>query len=92
MIDWQPIETAPKDGTHFLSTSKHLDGEIFICIWLDRTMTHSYGRERHNGWWVVGVPKRYYVGWGPFYSPIKQDDLMPTHWMPLPPPPKKENE
>ena len=87
---WQPIETAPKDGTHFLSTSQHLQGEIFICTWKDKTLVHSTGNEHHVGWWLVGIPKRYYAGWGPLYMPIKQDDLMPTHWMLLPDPPKGE--
>jgi hypothetical protein len=92
MTEWQPIDTAPKDGTHFLTTSRYLGGEIFICTWGDRAMVHSDGKEHHSGWWVVGIPKRYYAGWGPFYSPIKQDDLMPTHWMHLPAPPKKGDE
>jgi hypothetical protein len=88
MAEWQDISTAPKDGTHFLSTSKHLNGEIFICTWKDKTLVHSTGKEHHIGWWLVGIPKRFYLGYGPLFMPINQDDLMPTHWMPLPAAPK----
>lgn len=86
-VNWQTIETAPKDGTHFLATSKHLNGEIFICKWEDMKQVHSTGTVHHIGWFLVGIPKRYYLGFGPLYMPIDQDDLMPTHWMLLPKPP-----
>jgi hypothetical protein len=89
-MNWQDISTAPKDGTHFLSTSQHLDGEIFICTWKDKTLHHGTYKEHHVGWWLVGIPKRYYAGWGPLYMPIKMDDLQPTHWMPFPLPPNEQ--
>lgn len=89
-MNWMPIETAPKDGTHFLATSKFLDGEIFICTWKDKTLVHSTGKEHHIGWWLVGIPERFYIGYGPLFMMITQDDLKPTHWMPLPEPPQKE--
>ena len=85
---WRPIETAPKDGAHFLATSQS-QNDIFICTWKDKTMVHSTDKEHHLGWWLVGVPKNYRLGWGPFFFPIKDEDLIPTHWQPLPKPPQE---
>lgn len=63
---WQPIETAPKDGTH-----------ILLYVKLDEP------REKE-----VGID----VG---FYVTHRNDDFLawsyvarPTHWMPLPSPPR----
>jgi hypothetical protein len=62
---WQPIETAPKDGTEMLLYSP-VDGV---------KSSHFEG-----GVWQ-GFPWR---------SPISRDfqAAKPTHWMPLPEPPK----
>jgi len=62
---WQPIETAPKDGTEILGsdgvarTSIQWDGEF-----LDR--------------WELAWPGAY----------AEDVSFYPTHWMPLPDPPK----
>jgi hypothetical protein len=56
-MDWQPIETAPRDGTSVLA------------VW-------AYGAHevvRWCGWWDANG----------FTRPE------PTHWLPLPPPPKE---
>lgn len=67
-MEWQPIETAPKDGTKILSFE---DDEFAVVWWqLDR-----WGKE---GQWSVTASR------GGWY-------LSPTHWMPLPNPPEKEN-
>lgn len=60
-MDWQPIETAPKDGTNIivycpLPGSEYIVTARFIRVWVD-----SYEGE---------------------------DIFNPTHWMPLPEPPK----
>ena len=57
MIDWQPIETAPKDWTDILAYDGH---SIFIAC---------FG----VGEWLLT--------WG-------EDTMHPTHWKPLPEPPK----
>lgn len=64
---WQPIETAPKDGTHIL-VSRVADPastyrEIHVMCWKYDTWlsTWDFGDRAHN---------------------------MPTHWTPLPEPPK----
>ena len=71
---WQPIETAPKDGTHILVPLPDSNTSYVIC-WVDA----SKGIRRHLG------PN---VGWhhaydGDYLSQWSQ----PTHWMPLPAPP-----
>jgi len=69
MMKWQPIETAPKDGTHFLAYWPEHD--------LDPHMKQYHVcHYAHGAIWPC---------W------ITEDDL-PTHWMPLPPPPTNEQE
>lgn len=61
---WQPIETAPKDGTRVLLHSPD---------------THLYTPVL--GTWVE--TKERWEEWGGYYP------CNPTHWMPLPEPPKE---
>lgn len=76
-MEWQPIETAPKDGT-----------QVLLCDgmwgpWVGWWGTHDGAPDN---WWFVdlALPKTpdnlnsWVVGHGP------------THWMPLPDPPKEE--
>jgi len=64
LLEWQPIETAPKDYTYVLLW----DGSWhWIGIW-----DEDFGK-----WEVDGE---------------RHEDLIHTHWMPLPPPPKKGDE
>ena len=69
-MDWQPIETAPKDGT------KIILGQF------DKTKDR-YGRVRVDYWHKVSDAGSY-SGWGEFNNRF----WPPTHWMPLPAPPK----
>jgi hypothetical protein len=64
---WQPIETAPKDGTHFLALRSYMEETIDEVWYHDDVM----GNFELGG-----------TNW--FYPP----DGFPTHWMPLPEPPK----
>ena len=72
MTEWQPIETAPKDGVTILTQHRDdLFPQCAFCIdgeWLRQTE----GPED-----VVGLGSG---KWEPLYRP-------PTHWMPLPEPP-----
>lgn len=67
---WQPIETAPKDGTWMIIfvADSPLYANPFMARWDKRP---------GGGWWAG------FDGYG-------EDDLVraPTHWMPLPEPPK----
>ena len=87
---WQPIETAPKDGTPILLARAVEDGDEYTVVTL--------------GWWIEGYddgpddmghddgftdyrfdtfrPGRS-IGNPAYMYEAKQ----PTHWMPLPPPP-----
>lgn len=73
-LEWQPIETAPKDGTNFLggrwNTGEfgHVYWSSLVCWW----------RDSHNGGGNVGwVTQPGAFAWN-----------SPTHWMPLPEPPE----
>ena len=68
LIEWQPIETAPKDGTVILV----MTGEtMHVVRWINIHGDFDY--------WAVDDNKH-----GPFTLRGKA----PTHWMPLPEPPK----
>ena len=68
MSEWQPIETAPKDGTEVLVWSEH--GGVESAYW----EAGCYG---HSGWTIYQIR-----------TEIAEPDFPPTHWMPLPEPPK----
>jgi hypothetical protein len=81
MSEWQPIETAPKDGTRvivypilvpslFRRTGR---SDASYMRPLEPAIAYWYGPES-NGYWV-GVHHR-------------DAKTNPTHWMPLPEPPK----
>jgi hypothetical protein len=64
MSEWQPIETAPKDGTRIiLGADLNVDPELWAS------------------WWIGGDDR-----WA--NTPDWMWFTSPTHWMPLPSPPK----
>jgi hypothetical protein len=74
MTQWQPIETAPKDGTEFLVSNGSSIG--FASYWGDGKI-HSH----------FASTKQSFFGDG---SCVLLRD--PTHWMPLPQPPKEQDK
>ena len=75
---WQPIETAPKDGTRVLLFIPHIGHMIQIGYWWE-TETREYGKvvRSRAGWY-----------WGQMsLGPLSDDGPLPTHWMAIPPPP-----
>lgn len=66
MSEWQSIETAPRDGSHFLAYDPE-HGRVVLL----------FGERADDGTdlWEDTVQEYW-----PFYKP--------THWMPLPEPPK----
>jgi len=88
---WQPIETAPKDGT-----------EIFIyrygwpwapvAKWVEYPGNPVLDENEQDTWmygwlfneWFTPGNEDGWLGWS--------DDEMPTYWMPLPEPPQQEKD
>jgi hypothetical protein len=62
-MTWQPIKTAPKDGTEILAWARS-DG-FFVVFWY-----------AHRGVWLWTA-----------HELDGDEELNPTHWMPLPDPP-----
>jgi hypothetical protein len=81
VTEWQPIETAPKDGT-----------VVLLC-----RVTGRRGPEVHPGAWCpdeVGDGDYPWLFWEKLNAsqvkPNGWDADIPTHWMPLPAPPALE--
>jgi hypothetical protein len=81
---WQPIETAPKDGSRIVVLWP--DGWADFAVWKTNSRI-VLGREL-NEQGAVGLSDSY------FGDPNENDDYdlakpenAPTHWMPLPEPP-----
>ena len=87
---WQPIETAPKDGRailifepngHYGSLrTSHMPRDFAGGVYYrdDPRLLHFDDLRYAVGYW------RLYGGWGNRNC----NDVNPTHWMPLPEPPK----
>lgn len=82
-MEWQPISTAPKDGTWILLTG----GEFVKYDWNGDTepdvVSGQYTNKLNGG---LDCHWRWQFAWldGGFYG----EYMNPTHWMPLPEPPK----
>ena len=74
MSEWQPIETAPKGGQH--PYHQQPEGRsTFILVWNGNHVGVAYGQ----------IELGQLEWWGEDGEPVEPP---PTHWMPLPPPPK----
>lgn len=77
---WQPIETAPRDGTEVIV------GVDIATVWIVRSAAFVYGHE----WCEYPIEKD---GWWAYENSISQELLEgmyePTYWMPLPNPPEQ---
>jgi hypothetical protein len=73
--EWQPIETAPRDGSKFLAYRPLAENSS------DPVMKVVCGLPNDGGCWAKTVP--------PGYDDTNFTDgsCKATHWMPLPPPP-----
>jgi uncharacterized protein DUF551 len=79
MSEWQPIETAPKDGTAILVYGPELLRETNGNCAVVRWDASGYATEQSSiKWWVVSDGK---------FGPYDLRGPSPTHWMPLPDPP-----
>lgn len=72
-MEWQPISTAPKDGTNIIGMYVHIDTQVVHNIfWIQG----DNPLENEEGWWSYvhsEVSRTLLDGW-----------MTPTHWMPLP--------
>ena len=76
MSDWQPIETAPRDGQLFdvwLGDANQEDVEFYCTPGTRRSVRWSWSKGKFRP--SIGL----------FIMPTF---VLPTHWMPLPPPPE----
>lgn len=79
MLDWQPIETAPRDGTWVLLT-----GGLIDYGWYEDTQPQCVAG--HFASLMPAPEGRWQFAWydGGYLGEYEQ----PTHWMPLPAPPQ----
>lgn len=73
MSEWQPIETALKDGSSLLLFAVELS--------YSDTPQMYVGRWSTTAWWGPA--------WVAYEEGSDTEYLEPTHWMPLPDPPKE---
>ena len=81
--EWMSIDTAPKDGTDIIVMYMHIQTQIVhAAFWLN----YEEGLDDPDieGWWT-------YV-WTEVGRSKMEGKYSPTHWMPLPAPPKKGDE
>lgn len=77
MSDWQPIETAPRDGSNILVYLPTW-GRIYIGSW-NEVITMTFGKVTNESlFW-------HYQG-GPMHLSFSERP-QPSHWLPLPSPP-----
>lgn len=77
-MNWQPIETAPKDSRDLILYFPDATLKVMICCWIE----WDYGEEVDEGYADGWYHQK--VGDG---SDSQIYDVEPTHWMELPEPP-----
>lgn len=75
--EWQSIETAPKDGTRILGWGKGM--VVWEIAWRG-VRPPGFPADRWSDEWI---------GWTRVSFQDGPGCIKPTHWLPLPPPPKE---
>jgi hypothetical protein len=85
MSAWQPIETAPKDGTDVLVLLNWADVPVVHIAWFRSREEWERVGQLCGGWPTLED----WLGWWSYTrNGMTQERLDgPTHWMPLPPAP-----
>lgn len=84
--DWLPIETAPKDGRQIVTGYRNERGKWHVCLAryhaADTLLAGEDDDELSNeeGWYAASAEEWEETTYL----------LSPTHWLPLPPPPERE--
>jgi hypothetical protein len=78
---WLPIESAPKDRTAIIVAVPDKDRASFHVG--EAYFDPETGEYKYGDWWWAGID------WSDYHTgPISEVNFhLPTHWMPLPPPP-----
>ena len=76
-MTWQPIETAPRDGTR-----------VLVCEWEEERPIQWVAEwcEPRDCVWL------HRAGFVPYFNRSDTPILRPTHWQPLPAPPEPGKE
>ena len=81
-MTWQPIETAPKDGTKIVIWAERYDF-CPIAQWSSGPDVSGWSFDAFSS--PCASCEDGFIGW----NEDIEDGFMPTHWMPLPEPPKE---
>ena len=82
-MDWQPIETAPKDGTEIIAVFSNDYGfQEAPTVYGPWTVAFKRGRWMASWGGCSVIESESYAG-----TTYMEAEMEPTHWMPLPPAP-----
>jgi hypothetical protein len=84
MQQWQPIETAPRDGSYILA-ARFKNGDEFLWAKHSRWMTAEEIAEIEGG-----APDQWCANWQD--GDNEAEPCFPTHWMPLLTPPEASHD
>lgn len=86
--EWQPIESAPKDGTEIIGIFfQQYEPGAKPTIYGPWTVAFSYSK-----WRASWDEQRVIESQSDFGTDYKEPDIAPTHWLPLPVPPATQPE
>lgn len=86
--EWQPIETAPKDGTLVILCRHQYQPVSGKWIWSNQLNTTRDLDELHGGAWVAFDPEGVFDSDHELADYLLDTEWQPTHWMPIPEPPQ----